>query len=491
MTRLAATWSSTRSTRAPSRTPTATAWATSPGSRRGWTTSRGWAPTRSGCRRSTRRRMADGGYDVADYKGVDPRFGTLADADALIAAAHELGMQGPARRRPVPHVDRAPVVPRAPRVVRLVARRRAAEQLARHVRRRRRGRATRTAAAGTCTRSIPSSPTSTGAIPTWPGGVRRRAALLAGRAGSTASALDALDRSLKDPRRCATTRRRRRAAAAARGTPSSHARARHSRNAPDVGDGAGRAARARAATRSWSARSTCPPRELGALPRAPRRLLLLRAVPLARGRRARCAPRSTAAAMRRARPAWVLSNHDFPRLPDRVGAAQRARRGAAAAHAPGHGVHLPGRRDRHGRRAGPDRRPGHDRAGRDAFRHPMQWDATPTGGFTTGTPWLPPIDPARRSVAGQAADRGSLLHLYRDLIALRRELGGAVRVARRRRRRARLPARRPPCRAEPRRRSSSRAARRCRLRHTHDPDLASAPGVLASGEGFLARRRGV
>ncbi len=33
--------------------------------------------------------MKDFGYDVADYCGVDARFGTLADLDALIAAAHE------------------------------------------------------------------------------------------------------------------------------------------------------------------------------------------------------------------------------------------------------------------------------------------------------------------------------------------------------------------------------------------------------------------
>ena len=38
--------------------------------------------------RSTPRRMADGGYDVADYRDVDPVFGTLADFDALIADAH-------------------------------------------------------------------------------------------------------------------------------------------------------------------------------------------------------------------------------------------------------------------------------------------------------------------------------------------------------------------------------------------------------------------
>ncbi|MEJ7824882.1 MAG: alpha-amylase family glycosyl hydrolase [Solirubrobacteraceae bacterium] len=37
--------------------------------------------------------MSDGGYDVANYTDVDPRFGTLADADALIAAAHERGLR--------------------------------------------------------------------------------------------------------------------------------------------------------------------------------------------------------------------------------------------------------------------------------------------------------------------------------------------------------------------------------------------------------------
>jgi alpha-glucosidase len=33
--------------------------------------------------------LADGGYDVADYRDVDPKLGTLADVDALIRAAHE------------------------------------------------------------------------------------------------------------------------------------------------------------------------------------------------------------------------------------------------------------------------------------------------------------------------------------------------------------------------------------------------------------------
>ena len=35
----------------------------------------------------------DAGYDVADYRQVDPLFGTLADADALVRDAHRLGLR--------------------------------------------------------------------------------------------------------------------------------------------------------------------------------------------------------------------------------------------------------------------------------------------------------------------------------------------------------------------------------------------------------------
>ncbi len=57
---------------------------------------------------------------------------------------------------------------------------------------------------------------------------------------------------------------------------------------------------------------------------------------------------------------------------------------------------------------------------RDNARTPVQWDATPTAGFTTGTPWLPP-HPNRSEINAEAvvANPDSVFHHYRKLIELR------------------------------------------------------------------------
>jgi alpha-glucosidase len=59
---------------------------------------------------------------------------------------------------------------------------------------------------------------------------------------------------------------------------------------------------------------------------------------------------------------------------------------------------------------------------RDPARTPIHWSTGPGGGFSDGgaEPWLPLGDYEAVNVAGQRADRGSPLHLTRDLIALRR-----------------------------------------------------------------------
>jgi alpha-glucosidase len=132
-------------------------------------------------------------------------------------------------------------------------------------------------------------------------------------------------------------------------------------------------------------------------------------------------------------PVWMASNHDIGRFPTRwCGNDQRKVRLAllVLATLPGTTVLYYGdeigmadvdvpielRRDRMTK----DRV---DHGGsRDRGRTPMRWDASPGGGFTSGSvrPWLPLGDSAAVNVAAQRGDPDSTLSFCRRLIALRR-----------------------------------------------------------------------
>jgi len=121
-----------------------------------------------------------------------------------------------------------------------------------------------------------------------------------------------------------------------------------------------------------------------------------------------------------AAPAWVMSNHDFGRLAHRFGRESERAAAMLLLTLPGTAFVYQG--DEIGMGNGPQDSPPRDRLGRDSFRNPMQWDSSLHGGFTTVTPWIPLADPAARNVAAQRDDPGSLVSLYRELIALRRTL---------------------------------------------------------------------
>ena len=136
-------------------------------------------------------------------------------------------------------------------------------------------------------------------------------------------------------------------------------------------------------------------------------------------------------------PNWVLSNHDQSRIGTRVGPAQArvaamlllTLRGTPTIYygeeigmvdvpIPPALVQDPAEK----------RQPGIGQ-GRDPERTPMPWDGSANAGFTAGTPWLPLGAPAV-NVAGEAADPRSTLALYKALLKLRRRepvlLSGAV-----------------------------------------------------------------
>ena len=188
----------------------------------------------------------------------------------------------------------------------------------------------------------------------------------------------------------------------------------HSRNAPDTGAAL---AQIREAVGDAPARGRGLPaeREVAALPRAPRRGVRVRAAARAAGTRSGCARRSRRAT-RRPGAAWVLSNHDFGRLVTRFGAGERARGRAAAAHA-ARARRSCTRATRSGSATARAASACYDRAGRDRFRHPMQWDASPSGGFThRRARGCRAVDPERTNVEAQRDDPRSTLSLVRDLL---------------------------------------------------------------------------
>jgi alpha-glucosidase len=120
-------------------------------------------------------------------------------------------------------------------------------------------------------------------------------------------------------------------------------------------------------------------------------------------------------------PAWVMSNHDFGRLASRYGPERERAVAMLLLTLPGTAFVYQG--DEIGLADGPGADPPFDRHGRDAFRHPMQWDGSPGGGFSDAEPWLPVVAPAERNVEDQRADPASMLSFWRELIAVRRGLG--------------------------------------------------------------------
>ena len=128
-------------------------------------------------------------------------------------------------------------------------------------------------------------------------------------------------------------------------------------------------------------------------------------------------------------PNWVLGSHDAPRIAARLGERQArvamllllTLRGTPTLYQGDElgigAVDIPPERVRDPREK---RQPGIG-LGRDPSRTPMAWDDSPNAGFSPAEPWLPlhPDWPVR-NVAAQEQDSGSMLALTRALLTLRR-----------------------------------------------------------------------
>jgi alpha-glucosidase len=125
---------------------------------------------------------------------------------------------------------------------------------------------------------------------------------------------------------------------------------------------------------------------------------------------------------------WVLSNHDFSRLVTRAGPENARAVALLLLTLPGPVFLFQG--DELGFADTPMAGPELDRNHRDPFRTPMVWDSTAThGGFSTAQPWLTPADPPPPGAVQQRHDPGSTLSLTRQAISLRARLAaGDARV---------------------------------------------------------------
>jgi len=130
-------------------------------------------------------------------------------------------------------------------------------------------------------------------------------------------------------------------------------------------------------------------------------------------------------------PNWVLGNHDRPRVASRVGPDQArvaamlllTLRGTPTLYYGDEiGMHQVSIAPDQVRDPFEKNVPGIG-VGRDGCRTPMQWDATAHAGFSSATPWLPlSEDFVHQNVVNLEADARSIFSLYKALIDLRRKL---------------------------------------------------------------------
>ena len=128
-------------------------------------------------------------------------------------------------------------------------------------------------------------------------------------------------------------------------------------------------------------------------------------------------------------PNWVLGNHDQPRIAGRIGSAQAAvaamllltLRGTPTIYY-GEELGMPQAQIPPDRVRDPFEKnvPGIG-VGRDGSRTPMQWDSTENAGFSTADTWLPLAEGWKSTnVENLKEDKTSILNLYKRLLSVRR-----------------------------------------------------------------------